>query len=214
MEHLFSRSVSGRVFSRPESFHRDACRVGLKGASVVINEGMSFDPKLLAFVKYAVWFYRHTCDCGWWDMGGFINSLDEIERIEGDEEWYFSGALLFCVDRALACYQRNPQSLLRLEWSRSAHFLRFALFSLGDPAMAKGGGISASAVGKIAAHARHAKNRETAEAIKAWWRESKDSQKSMDAAAECASLKFGVAFRTARNHIGVEAKKLRSARKE
>ncbi len=184
MEYLFSRSVSGRVFSRPEcrddeddsfvcslaSLHRDACRVGLKGASVVINEGMSFDPKLLAFVKYAVGFYRDNCDCGWWDMGGFINSLDEIERrIEGDAEWYFSGALLFCVDRALACYQKKgPGNMLFVEWWRSARFLRFTLLKLDNSATENATGEKMKALNLL----RHQSNHAARKKVESEWEKS------------------------------------------
>lgn len=60
--------------------------------------------------------------------------------------------------------------------------------------------------GKRAAHASHAKDREKAETIEAWWRESRHHYKSMDAAAEAATEIVNVGFRTARKHIGEEAK--------
>jgi hypothetical protein len=70
-----------------------------------------------------------------------------------------------------------------------------------------------SIVGKRAAHSRHAENREKAKAIKAWYRENSPRYRSMDAAAEAVAALLDVSFRTARKHIGDEARKLRSASK-
>lgn len=69
-----------------------------------------------------------------------------------------------------------------------------------------------AAVARIAAHARHAEDREKAESIKSWYRNNCDKHHSMDTAAEAVTTIMGVAFRTARKHIGEEAKELRSAR--
>ena len=235
MQNTFWRSISGRVFSRTGSegdeedpfarmlsrLHREAALIYL--GDVPPNPGGTtlFDPDLLESASYAAPICRHQHPDWLWDMSAFIHDMNEIFDGKGEMSVEkkirrFAGAMLYCVDSSLAYYQRGQRgSLIAAEdWANHAQRLRFTLFSLGDPAMAKCEGISASAVGKIAAHARHAKNREIAEAIKAWWRENKDFHRSMDAAAECACLKFGVVFRTARNHIGVEAKKLRSACKE
>ena len=70
-----------------------------------------------------------------------------------------------------------------------------------------------SLVGKRGAHYRHAENRERAEAIKAWYRENIQKYRSMDAAAEAVADLLGVSFRTARKHVGEEARELRSARR-
>ncbi|TMQ76811.1 hypothetical protein [Candidatus Accumulibacter phosphatis] len=64
-----------------------------------------------------------------------------------------------------------------------------------------------------AAHARHAKDREKAEAIKAWYRENIAKYRSMDAASLVVSDLLDVSFRTAHKHVSDEAKKLRSARR-
>jgi len=67
---------------------------------------------------------------------------------------------------------------------------------------------------RIAAHASHAEDRETAERIKAWYRENEQHYlKRMDDAAIAVMKIEPVAFSTARKHIAVEAKKLRSARR-
>ncbi|MEF8755090.1 MAG: hypothetical protein V5B60_14370 [Accumulibacter sp.] len=71
-----------------------------------------------------------------------------------------------------------------------------------------------SFVGRRAAHARHEDDRKKAEAIKAWYRQNRDNHSSMDAAAAESAEIFSVAFRTARKHIGIGSKELRSARKE
>lgn len=63
-----------------------------------------------------------------------------------------------------------------------------------------------SFLGRRAAHARHEDDRKKAESIKAWYRQSRDTHRSMDAAAETVAAIMGVAFRTARKHIGEEAK--------
>jgi len=64
-----------------------------------------------------------------------------------------------------------------------------------------------------AANVRHAENREIAERIKVWYRENRHRFRSMDAAAQAVIRIEPVAFRTARDHIGAEAKELRSASK-
>ncbi|MCP5227681.1 hypothetical protein [Accumulibacter sp.] len=76
------------------------------------------------------------------------------------------------------------------------------------------GNTALSDLAKRAAFVRHAADREKAETIKEWYRKHRQLHRSMDAAAEVAATTFDVAFRTARKHIGEEAKKLRSARKE
>lgn len=63
--------------------------------------------------------------------------------------------------------------------------------------------------GQKAAHARHAENREIAEAIKQWYRENHGRFRSMDAAAEAATKLQPVAFRTARKHIKAAANELK-----
>lgn len=70
-----------------------------------------------------------------------------------------------------------------------------------------------SRFGKRGAHLRHTKNREKAEAIKAWYRENSTKYRSMDAAAEAVADILGVSFRTARKHVGEEARELRSGRR-
>jgi len=70
-----------------------------------------------------------------------------------------------------------------------------------------------SRFGKRGAHLRHTKNREKAEAIKAWYRENSTKYRSMDAAAEAVADLLGVSFRTARKHVGEEARELRSGRR-
>jgi len=70
-----------------------------------------------------------------------------------------------------------------------------------------------SANGRNAADARHAKNREIAERIKAWYRENCHKYGSMDDAAEAATKVESLKFRAARKHIGAAAKELRSTRK-
>ena len=232
MEHSFDLSISGRVFSktgkhedeRDDSFshmlarlHDEAASVGMKGGWYDPVRGTMFSPQLLPFISYAVSVYRCDCSLGFWDTGAFIDALNETEGTteEGVGEKYFAGAILFCVDRALACYQRGRcrRPFDEAEnWADCAQLLRFSLRYFSDPEMVKCDGRSASAVGRIAADARHAENRAKAESIKAWWRENKNGL-SMDAAAEIAAKSHSVAFRTARKHIGDAAKQLRSARR-
>ena len=64
-----------------------------------------------------------------------------------------------------------------------------------------------------AANARHAEDNETGERIQAWYSENYHLYRSMDKAAEAAIKLEPVAFKTARKHIGIAAKKLPSARK-
>lgn len=67
---------------------------------------------------------------------------------------------------------------------------------------------------KKANDASHARNREIAERIQAWYTENHQRFRSMDAAAEAVTKIEPVAFKTARKHVGIAAKNLPSARKE
>lgn len=61
--------------------------------------------------------------------------------------------------------------------------------------------------------ALHAFNRNRAKQIRDWWLANRVSFTSLDQAAERASKEFSCAFRTARDHIGMANKELRSAGK-
>lgn len=62
--------------------------------------------------------------------------------------------------------------------------------------------------GQKAAYARHAENREIAQAIKDWYKENHMKFRSLDAAAEAAMKEQPVSFRTARKHIGAAAREV------
>lgn len=73
--------------------------------------------------------------------------------------------------------------------------------------------LDAKARSQRLSNSRHAENREIAERIKAWYIETHNQFRSMDAAAEAAAKIEPVAVRTARKHIVEAAKNLPSARK-
>lgn len=136
MDHSITRSISGRSFSKfsgqdeedddfvrtLSTLHREACRIGLEAGSDVFNH------RLLSFAELAVWVYRHHCTWRFWNTGALVEVMEDMrgdERITGGVKWWFSGAMLFCVDRALACYQRHnsEKNLIAAEWMCSAIFL-------------------------------------------------------------------------------------------
>lgn len=73
--------------------------------------------------------------------------------------------------------------------------------------------LAASNLAKKGASARHAHSNKKAEELRAWWLDNRTRFKSLDQAAEEASEKFDCAFRTARDHIGLANRELRSAGK-
>lgn len=64
-----------------------------------------------------------------------------------------------------------------------------------------------------AAAASHARHNQIAAEVATWYEKSHASFRSLDAAAAAATEKFPLSFRTARKHIGIASKKLRSASK-
>ncbi len=154
MEHSFSLSISGRVFSRSgghddeytdpfaqmlSRIHREAASVGKGGWHDPVRRMTMFDPQLLPFVSYAVSVYRCDCPHEMWDTGAFIDALNEIEGdlTDNDERHLFAGAVLFCVDRALACYQRS-RFWEAENWADCAQHLRFSMWNIDFPATENG----------------------------------------------------------------------------
>lgn len=129
MRHETDRSISGRVFSRSgldqdtdDPFSQLLRDFHWRGYSLVKNTGFPwpvvrdgvfyFNPATLASVSSALGFYRRNCSPGYWDSARFAEHLERIgvdtsKRESEPVQWYLAGAVLFCVDRSLACYQRG-----------------------------------------------------------------------------------------------------------
>lgn len=84
------------------------------------------DPGLLEGAAWAAEIYRHRCRAGQWDKGAFLCVMCHIERDCGMTQeqaiCYAAGAVLFCVDRSLARYQRG-KNYDAATWAASAQEL-------------------------------------------------------------------------------------------
>ncbi len=204
MEHSFDLSISGRVFSRSGGhededdpfarmlarLHHEAASVGIKGGwHDPVRRMTMFNPRLLTFVSYAVSVYRCDCPPRYWDTGTFIDALNETEGAaeDGAGKWYFAGALLFCVDRALALYQRGRHRGAFNEaedWANCAQWLRFSLRHFDEPTTESCADLSEKM--KALNLARHRSNHAARERVVSEWEKSPSTWPS----AEKAGLYF------------------------
>lgn len=124
-------------------------------------------------------------------------------QIPGERDGIAMSFMAVGLARRLIEKWENPQEAF--------HLLAEAGYALG---VLEGKKLGPSLAGRVAAEARHARSHAIAASIKAWWLQNGSNYKSMDAAAEDVTAMMGVAFRTARKHIGHAAKELRATRKQ
>ncbi len=137
MQNHLHLSISGRIFSRSgteldqdDPFAQILRRHHLDGAWLIKGSGRfipQIDPAALGGACFAVWFYRRKCDLGYWDSQLFCDELNSIhvntKKPKSEPvRLYVAGAVLLCVDRALANYQRGRNGKAVL-WSECAESL-------------------------------------------------------------------------------------------
>lgn len=231
MHHQADRSISGRVFSRSgidqedDPFSQALRDFHWQGFQQVKNTGfhwpamqdgvLYFNPGTLGSVSFSLWFYRRNCRPGYWDGARFREHLDrcgcDTDKPSSEPvRWYLAGAVLFCVDRALACYQRRRYKKADL-WRDAAQALLFG--NLKPP-------VDKVAAGRKGAAARHVKEKKVQNEIcaefdrrRGEWRSPRSAATALTplAIARAAALGWemseGEAFRTVYGWLLVRSSK-------
>jgi hypothetical protein len=121
--------------------------------------------------------------------------------------------LLAAARSAYSAELESNKGDVDLAWRHAADANYWRGIVLGMDVGRNYGGTTIVELARKAANIRHAPARARKAQIQDWYSENHSKYRSMDQAAEAAATLFGVAFRTARDHIGEVRKRERAARK-
>ena len=207
---LSQATITGRSFAASGLFG-SLCQhlVGYGALDLSAKVGPIDEKNIRSCFRMIVHWYRYSGSPGfWWSNDKFMEWLASCEPTKDDQHYFLYAALLFCIDRAVACsaHDRDDEAG---HWFDNADWLRIMSWT-----NSKGLLDTSSAFGRRGAQARHGPTYALRSDIIQYWRDNIDSNLSAEKAAGKLTEVFEKPeFRTIASYISKEKRAIRSAGK-
>ena len=207
---LSQATITGRPFVASGLFGSLCQRLVGYGALCLTDEVGPIDEKnIRTCLRMILCWYRNSGSLGfWWSSDKFIDWLVSRAPTEDDRYYFVYAALLFCIDRAVACAARARDEEAE-HWFDSADWLRILLSN-----SSKRQPNTPSAFARLGAQARHAETYALRSFVIQYWRDNIDPDLSAEKAAGKLTEVFEKPeFRTIASYIRKEKRAIHSAGK-
>lgn len=207
---LSQATITGRAFIASGLFGSLCQRLVGYGALFLSDEvGPIDEKKVKTCLRTIVGWYRNSGSLGfWWSTNEFVEWLVSRAPTVDDRYYFVYAALLFCIDRSVACAARARDEEAE-HWFDSADWLRILLAN-----SAKRRTNTPSAFARLGAKARHAETYALRSSVIQYWRDNIDPDLSAEKAAGKLTEVFNKPeFRTIASYIRKEKRAIHSAGK-